>query len=181
MGLLPEYSWKSHYDLTYSIYREALECEYLNLNFSEAEKIFNIVIKNVKSNIDKANVHTLMILLYTTQGNYEDALRVGIEGMKMLGISLPKNVSDARVGLEMLKLRLKFGRRKIEDLIDLQYFPYRIIWMKQSSSPPNIWPSIRQNLSIIPNWSFGKCYHTRIWPFIPARWRFMPIRIYLPI
>ncbi|ESP62875.1 hypothetical protein SMITH_77 [Smithella sp. ME-1] len=122
MGLLPEYSWKSHYDLTYSIYREALECEYLNLNFSEAEKIFNIVVKNVKSNIDKTNVHTLMILLYTTQGNYEDALRVGIEGMKMLGISLPKKISDARVGLEMLKLRLKFGHRKIEDLIDLEYF-----------------------------------------------------------
>lgn len=119
--LLPEYSWKSHYDLTYAIYREAIECEYLNLNFSEAEKIFDVVVKNVKSNIDKANVHTLMVILYTTQGNYDAALRVGIEGMKMLGIDLPEKVSDVRVGLELLKLRLKFGRRKIEDLIDLQY------------------------------------------------------------
>ncbi len=123
MGLLPEYSWKSHYELTYSIYREAIECEYLNLNFSEAEKIFDMIVRNVKSNIDRANVHTLMIILYTTQGNYEDALRVGIEGMKMLGINLPGKVSDARVGLELLKLRIKFGRKKIEDLIDMQYAP----------------------------------------------------------
>lgn len=121
MGLLPDYSWKSHYELTYSIYREAIECQYLNLDFSEAEKIFNVVVRNVKSNVDKANVHTLMIILYTTQGNYEAALRIGIEGMTMLGFHIPKKVSDVRVGLELLKLRLKFGRRKIEDLIDMQY------------------------------------------------------------
>lgn len=77
--------------------------------------------KNVKSNIDRANLHSLMIVLYTSQGNYEDALNVGIEGMKMLGINLPKKVSDARVGMELFKLRLKFGLKKIEDLTDLQY------------------------------------------------------------
>ncbi|MCX5848881.1 MAG: diguanylate cyclase [Deltaproteobacteria bacterium] len=123
IGLLPDYCWASHYELTYSIYKEAIECEYLNLNLSDAEKIFDIVVKNAKSNIDKANVHSLMIALYTTQGNYKDALRVGIEGMKMVGFKLPQNPSDARLGLELLKLRLKFGRKKIEDLIDMQYIP----------------------------------------------------------
>ena len=123
VGLLPEYSWKSHYELTYSIYREALECEYLNLNFNEAEKIFDIVVQNAKSNIDKANVHSLMIVLYTTQGNYESALKVGMEGMKMVGYKTPSNPSDVRLGWELLKLRLKFGRRKIEDLINMQYIP----------------------------------------------------------
>lgn len=121
IGLLPEYSWKSHYDLTYAVYREALECEYLNLNFSDAEKLFDVVVKHARSNVEKANVHSLMIILYTTQGNYEAALRVGIEGMKMLGFHVPPKISDVRVGLELMKLRLKFGRRKIEDLIDLQY------------------------------------------------------------
>ncbi len=121
MGLLPEHGWQSHHELTYSIYREALECEYFNLHFSEAEKIFNIVVQNAKSNIEKSNVHTLMIILYTTQGNYEAALKVGIEGMKMLGFDVPEKISDARVGRELLKLRLLFGRRKIEDLIDMQY------------------------------------------------------------
>lgn len=62
-----------------------------------------------------------MIILYTTQGNYADAMRVGIDGMRMLGIRLPEKVSDVRVGLELLKLRFRFGRRKIEDLIDMQY------------------------------------------------------------
>lgn len=144
IGLLPEYCWQSHYELTYSIYRESMECEYLNLNFSEAERIFNIVAQNVKSNVDKANVHTLMIILYTTQGNYEDALRVGMEGMKMLGIHLPNKVSDVRVGLELLKLRIKFGRKKIEDLIDMQYVPMpnnAEEWQKTVSEYLNLHPS----------------------------------------
>ena len=121
IGLLQEHCWQNHYDLTYSIYREAIECEYFNLNFSEAEKIFQIAVRNAKSDIDKANLHTLMIILYTTQGNYADAMRVGIDGMRMLGIRLPEKVSDVRVGLELLRLRFRFGRRKIEDLIDMQY------------------------------------------------------------
>ncbi len=144
MGLLPEYCWQSHYELTYSIYREALECEYLNLNFGEAERIFDIVAGNVKSNIDKANVHTLMIILYTTQGNYDDAVRIGIEGMKMLGINLPSKISDARVGLELLKLRIKFGRKKIEDLIDMQYIPMpnnAEEWQKTVLAYMNLHPS----------------------------------------
>jgi hypothetical protein len=48
---------------------------------------------------------------------------VGMEGMRMVDFKIPPNPSDIRLGWELLKLRLKFGRRKIEDLIDLQYIP----------------------------------------------------------
>lgn len=64
-----------------------------------------------------------MIILYTTQGNYEAALRVGLEGMKMVGYKTPANPGDIRLGWALLKLRLRFGRRKIENLIDMQYIP----------------------------------------------------------
>ncbi|MBU1168618.1 MAG: AAA family ATPase [Proteobacteria bacterium] len=118
-SLLPEDCWKSHYQLTYSLYREMIECFYLNLNFRETENILQIVLKNVTSNIDRANIYTLIILLYTSQGNYKEALRLGYEGMRLVGFKLPDKVSDARVVLELLKYRIKFGRRRIEDLIDL--------------------------------------------------------------
>ncbi|MFZ2395356.1 MAG: hypothetical protein WAW09_03635 [Smithella sp.] len=38
----------------------------------------------------------------------------------MVGYKTPSNPSDVRLGWELLKLRLQFGRRKIEDLIDMQ-------------------------------------------------------------
>ncbi|MBN1472028.1 MAG: diguanylate cyclase [Syntrophaceae bacterium] len=123
IGLLPDDSWKSQYELTYLLHKELMECEYLSLNLSGAKKIFELLVKNVNSNIDRANVHTLMIILYTTQGDYAPALKVGLEGMRMVGFNLPENPSDIRLGWELLKLRLRFGRRKIEDLIDMQYVP----------------------------------------------------------
>jgi diguanylate cyclase (GGDEF)-like protein len=46
-----------------------------------------------------------------------------MEGMKMVGFKMPPNPSDVRVGIELLKLRFKFGKKKIEDLIDMQYVP----------------------------------------------------------
>ena len=121
--LLPSDSWENHYELTYYLHRELMECEYLTLNLSDAEKTFGLIVKNAKSIIDKANVHSLMIVLYTTQGNYEAALKVGLEGMKLVGFNIPSNPSDIRLGWELLKLRLKFGRRQIEDLMNMQYIP----------------------------------------------------------
>ncbi|MDY6904320.1 MAG: diguanylate cyclase [Thermodesulfobacteriota bacterium] len=121
ISLLPDDSWESHYQLAYLMHKESMESEYLSLHFSEAEKTFNTIVKNAQSNVDRANVHSLMIILYTTQGNYEDALRVGYQGMKMVGFNLPRTVSDVRIGIELLKLRFKFGRKKIEDLMDMRY------------------------------------------------------------
>jgi serine/threonine protein kinase len=147
--LLPDDCWESQYEFTYSLYKELMECEYLTLNLSDAEKTFDLIVKNAKSNIDKANVHSLMIILYTTRGNYSDALRVGMEGMKMVGFKTPPNPSDVRLGWELLKLRLKFGRRKIEDLIEMQYVPNPKIWKKWKKLFPNIENCIPQGLTTL--------------------------------
>ncbi|MBN1364546.1 MAG: diguanylate cyclase [Syntrophaceae bacterium] len=125
IGLLPSDSWESQYELAYYLHKELMECEYLNLDFSDAEKTFELIVKKAKSNIDKANIYTLMVILYTTKGNYEAALRVGLEGMRISAVDfkIPQNPSDVRLGWELLKLRLKFGRRKIEDLLNMQCVP----------------------------------------------------------
>ncbi|MBU1168766.1 MAG: AAA family ATPase [Proteobacteria bacterium] len=118
-GLLPGDAWDNYYDLTYSLHREMIECFYLNLNFSETEKIFKMIMQHVKSNIERANIYSLMVVLYTSQGDYEQALRLGYEGMRIVGFSLPEKVSEVDVLMKLLKFRIQFGRRKIEDLIDL--------------------------------------------------------------
>ncbi|MCP4135969.1 MAG: AAA family ATPase [bacterium] len=125
--LLPKDCWENNYELTYSLYKERLECEYLDLNFAEAEKIFSIMMQKTRGFVDKADLHTLMIILYTTQGRYKEALILGYKGMEMLGQKQPKCVHDYRLGLELARLRIAFGRRKIEDLIDLPVFEERAL------------------------------------------------------
>ncbi|MCP4135954.1 MAG: AAA family ATPase [bacterium] len=121
MEFLPESCWEDHYELAFSIYKERLECEYINRNFTCVEDLFAIIALKAKGNVDKAAVFTLMVTLLTTRGNYKEALRVGYKGMKMLGKSHPRpgSVSKLKVGMELLKLRYLFGKRKIEDLADL--------------------------------------------------------------
>jgi diguanylate cyclase (GGDEF)-like protein len=119
IGLLPDDCWENHYELTYSMYRETMECEYLTLNFDEAERIFSIVIKNATSIIDKANSYSMMVILYTSQGNYDKAVNLGLQGMRMVGITIPRKVSEARLGIALVRLYFSFGKKKIEDLVDL--------------------------------------------------------------
>ncbi|MBU1169964.1 MAG: AAA family ATPase [Proteobacteria bacterium] len=119
IGLLPENSWEKCYSLTYDLYNEILENDYLTGEYDHAEKTFNLIIKNAKTNLEKANVHSQMIILKNSTGDYESALEIGFAGMEMIGMKLPRKVSDLRLGIELLKLRLQFGRRRIEDLVDL--------------------------------------------------------------
>ncbi|MFA6009854.1 MAG: AAA family ATPase [Desulfobacteraceae bacterium] len=119
IGLLPENSWEKCYSLTYDLYNEILENDYLTGEYDHAEKTFNLIVKNAKTNLEKANVHSQMIILKNSTGDYESALEIGFAGMNMIGMKLPRNVSDLRLGIELVKLRLRFGRRRIEDLVDL--------------------------------------------------------------
>lgn len=119
ISLLPKNSWEECYSLTYDLYNEILENEYLTGEFDHAEKTFNLIVKNAQTNLEKANVHSQMIILKNSTGDYKSALEIGFAGMELIGMKLPRRVSDFRLGIELVKLRLRFGRRRIEDLVDL--------------------------------------------------------------
>ncbi|MFA6009847.1 MAG: AAA family ATPase, partial [Desulfobacteraceae bacterium] len=119
IGLLPENPWEKYYSLAYDLFNEILENDYLTGEYDNAEKTFNLIVKNAKTNLEKANVHSQMILLKNSTGDYESALEIGFAGMEIIGMRLPRKVSGLRLGIELLKLRLRFGRRRIEDLVDL--------------------------------------------------------------
>ncbi|HAX86295.1 MAG TPA: hypothetical protein DCY91_08500, partial [Cyanobacteria bacterium UBA11370] len=87
--VLPGDSWKTHYDLTFNLYREKSECEYLCGNFDKAEELFNLILNQAKSNLDRAEIHNIRFALYDNRGQYVEALRLTSEALKTFGISLP--------------------------------------------------------------------------------------------
>ncbi len=117
--LLPEQSWDVEYELTFSLFRERMECEYLTGNFEVAVSLFDIVTKNAKTVVDQTNAYTIMVVLYTNIGDYKEAIRLGLEGFDMVGHHIPKKPGKIHVLLELIRLRLNFGRRRIEDIINL--------------------------------------------------------------
>ncbi|MGJ3250603.1 MAG: PAS domain S-box protein [Elainellaceae cyanobacterium] len=119
LKLLNSESWQSEYDLTLALYSEAAEAAYLQGCFDEMEQLVEVVLDRAKTVVDKVQVYDNSIQRYLSQGNLKEALKIGLEVLKLLGVILPENPSelDVRGGLEETAARL--AEQKIEDLVNL--------------------------------------------------------------
>ncbi|HEY9613331.1 hybrid sensor histidine kinase/response regulator, partial [Allocoleopsis sp.] len=119
--VLPGDTWKTHYDLTFNLYREKSECEYLCGNFDKAEELFNLILNQAKSNLDRAEIHNIRFALYDNRGQYVEALRITSEALKTFGVSLPTtNKSEILSSLEfeLQVYRSNLERIKIASLVN---------------------------------------------------------------
>lgn len=118
LKLLNSESWHE-YDLTLALYSEAAEAAYLHGRFSEMEQFVEVVLDRAKTVVDKVQVYDSRIQRYLSQGNPKEALKTGLEVLKLLGVILPENPSqlDVQRGLESTAALL--AGREIKDLIDL--------------------------------------------------------------
>ena len=119
---LPENSWTNYYELTFNLYRERSECEYLCRNFDKAEELFALIISQAKTNLDRAEIYTICMVLSENTGKYREALLIGSEALKTFGLILP--ITNKEEILSSLELELQLYRDnlkkiKIADLIDI--------------------------------------------------------------
>ena len=119
MKLLADNSWQRNYRLTYELYIENIECEYLNDNFERTEKLFDDIIREARTKIDKATAYMIKINLYTYQALYKEAIELGIEGLRMFGINLTGSPGRVIVMKELIKSKWRLKNHKIENLVNL--------------------------------------------------------------
>ena len=119
MELLRADSWATQYELSYALHLERAECEYLSDNLEQAERLFDVILKNARTNLEKARVYNKKVAIYQNRGQSEQALEYGIEGLRLLGFRLPLSPSKIAILLEIIKARLTIGRRKSADLLEL--------------------------------------------------------------
>ena len=119
--VLPGDAWQEHYDLTFSLYREWSECEYLCGNFEKAEELFDLMLTQAHSNLERAEIQNMRVILYDNTGKYLEAIQIGSDALKTLGFSLPTTnkaeiLSEFELELQLYRASLK--RIKIAELID---------------------------------------------------------------
>jgi predicted ATPase/signal transduction histidine kinase/tRNA A-37 threonylcarbamoyl transferase component Bud32 len=119
MELLPADCWQSQYDLTLAIYESTAEAEYLNINCEGSKQLVDIILDRAKNLLDKVNVYELKIQSYNSQNRLGEALSTGLEVLKMLGVSLPKNPKPINIIAGMIKTKISLGLKGIEDLANL--------------------------------------------------------------
>ncbi len=115
--LLPENAWEPHYDLTFALYKNLAEIEYLTGNFAASEHYINQTLAQAKSVIEKAEVYNLLVVQYSLQAKYQQAVDAGIAALKMLGVELPQeNLSEA-IAAEFAAAKRQWENREIASII----------------------------------------------------------------
>lgn len=119
--LLAENHWQVDYALSFSLYLERAESEFLSSNFSIAETLSVELFELATSNEYKLRIYHLQIELYGTQAKYFKALEIGLEALSLLGFTLPPldEITADSFQPEMDKFKRLLGDRPIDALFNL--------------------------------------------------------------
>ncbi|HEY9702977.1 MAG TPA: GAF domain-containing protein, partial [Allocoleopsis sp.] len=111
--------WTTYYYLGLNLYKERSECEYLSGDFSQSEQTFDLILRQAKSNLDKADVYSIKTVQYANLSRVQEALEVGLEGLKMLGFDLPKEPNQNHLQNALNEIKKMLGNRNPESLLHL--------------------------------------------------------------
>ncbi|MBA3662409.1 MAG: AAA family ATPase [Gammaproteobacteria bacterium] len=107
IDLLTEADWETDYQLLFNLYRERSECAYLVGQHEDAEKYFDILLNHAKTNLEKADIYTIKVILYANRHQHEKSLETGINALELLGIKLPRHPNSFHVIKEILYITAK--------------------------------------------------------------------------
>jgi predicted ATPase/tRNA A-37 threonylcarbamoyl transferase component Bud32 len=120
VSLLEDNSWETNYEKTLQTYIGKSTSEYLSKDFETAEKSFEFILGQTKNILDKINIYELRFSMYVSQNRMLEVLALGREVLKTLNISLPKNPSDISPLPEIIKAKIKLGKKPVNTLVNLK-------------------------------------------------------------
>jgi PAS domain S-box-containing protein len=119
MALLDENDWDRQYDLTFSLWLECAECEYLTGQLAPAEARLSLLSTRARTIVDSAAVTRVRINLYTNLDHSDSAVEVGLEYLRRFGGQWSPHPTEQDVRQEYDRLWQRLGSGSIEDLLDL--------------------------------------------------------------
>jgi predicted ATPase/signal transduction histidine kinase/DNA-binding NarL/FixJ family response regulator/tRNA A-37 threonylcarbamoyl transferase component Bud32 len=115
---LPDDCWTQHYALSFALHKERCEAEYLNGHFDDSEKWCHLTLAQANSAVNQAEIYRILILQYTMQARYEEALQAGKTGLHLLGIDLPESDFKTALEIELEQAKQNLGDREIQTLVN---------------------------------------------------------------
>ncbi len=117
--LLAVNCWQARYELTLSLYVAAAEAAYLNADFDGMEQIAVQVLQSAQTILDKVKIYEIQIAAQTAQSRLLEAIAVGRDALKQLGVELPIEPNNAEIGKALQVLASQLEGKRIEELADL--------------------------------------------------------------
>ena len=119
LGFLSPSDWAQNYRIAFEAYSGYAESAYQLGKNEEADNATSLLLSNSQTAEDKANVLAVQLRYYVTQGKPDEALQIGVEALKILGVSVSLKPGMLKVLFELIKVKLIQGRRKTPTLIDI--------------------------------------------------------------
>jgi len=119
MALLDDEDWTDRYELTFSLWLESAECEFLASNFDRAEQLIEELLRRGATKIDKAAAAHLKVQLHVVKSEYAQAVDSALACLRLFGIDIPAHPTWEQVQAEYEDVWRNLEGRPIEDLIHL--------------------------------------------------------------
>ena len=117
--LLTTNAWHSQYELTYALYKNNALCNLQLANHAEVEKGLDLLLREVKSTIEKGRIYYFKISYFNQLGKFLDAIRVSTEALAFFGINARHPPDHYEVISEKLKLHLHLWQYNEKSLCHL--------------------------------------------------------------
>ncbi|MGI0491639.1 trifunctional serine/threonine-protein kinase/ATP-binding protein/sensor histidine kinase [Alkalinema pantanalense CENA528] len=119
MQLLSPDSWQVDYELTRNIYELAAEVALLNCNFEQMDLWIQIVLQNTCTLLDQVKVYEVKLQAHQVQNQQLQAITIGREILKKLGVNLPEFVTPLDIQQQIQRTLDTVSNYEIETLVDL--------------------------------------------------------------
>jgi PAS domain S-box-containing protein len=119
MALLGEIDWGSRYELTFSLWLERAECEFLTGQLASAEARLSSLSMRARTIVDSAAVACVRLNLYTTLDQSDSAVEVGLDYLRRVDGEWPLHATADDVRKDYDRLWLRLGTGSIEALLNL--------------------------------------------------------------
>ncbi|MBE9213369.1 AAA family ATPase [Plectonema cf. radiosum LEGE 06105] len=132
LELLKPDSWQSIYQLTFDLYVEAAEAQYLKGDFQTSETLCNLSLQEVNTILEKTKIYQIKIQSYILQNKILEALEEGIKALNLLGVRLPKKPKNWHFLEALVRTKIILARQPIKDLVYLPRMtdPYKLAAMQ---------------------------------------------------
>jgi predicted ATPase/signal transduction histidine kinase len=132
-------SWQHQYSLSLALYSEAAEMSYLNGEFEQMDKFANIVLQEAISILDKVKAYDAKIQASASQGKLTEAINIGLQVLKQLGVILPESPSQSDILQGLEETALLCAEHEVEALINLSEMteaePLAVMYILSSVAP----------------------------------------------
>ncbi len=121
--LLPDDSWEKHHALTFELYKESAECEYLVGRLARSTELLDAAFDHCATDMEKGQLYLIRLTQQAAQVEYARAVQLGLEALRMLGLDLPDVEShdeiNATFGQELAWYQQRWEGKSIAELGDL--------------------------------------------------------------